>query len=114
MDNTFGIFSFLFLGCGIYALYAWAKMKKDGHINETLLLGKNYFEYNCKDREGFLKKAEPAVLVFGIISVLYGIIDLIHYYVFPIQILDVIAMIAFLCCIIWFMVYTTKLKREYF
>lgn len=114
MDNTFGIFSLLFFGCGVYAIYAWVKMKKDGHINETLLLGKNYFEYACKDKEAFIKKAQPAVLTFGIVSVVYGVIDFVHYYVTPIQILDYIAMAAFFVCIVWFMVYTTRLKREYF
>ena len=40
MEDMFGALSLLIFGCGIYGLYAYVKMKKDGHINEILLLGK--------------------------------------------------------------------------
>lgn len=114
MDSMFGAISILILGCGIYGLYAYLKMKKDGHINEVLLLGKNYTERMCKDKEAYMQKAVPAVLIFGIISTLYGAIDAIHFFVMPIQILDWIAMAVFLIMLFWFMVYTTKLRNKYF
>ena len=114
MDNVFGAFSILFLGCGIYGFYAWIKMKKTGEINETLLLGRNYSEYDCKDKAGYLTKALPAVLVFAITATLYGLIDMIHYYVTPMQTADTIAMVVFLVVIIWFMLYTSKLRKIYF
>lgn len=53
MNSMFGFVSIIVLGCGIYALYAYFMMKKNGHINETLLLGKSYSEYMCKDKETF-------------------------------------------------------------
>lgn len=114
MDSMFGAISVMFLGGGVYALYAYLKMKKDGQINEVLLLGKAYSEHQCKDKKAFLEKAMPAVLVFGIVTTLYGAVDTFHYFVKPIQVLDIIAMIAFLIVIVWFMVYTTKLKKMYF
>ncbi len=114
MNEMFGAISVLIFGCGVYCLYAYFKMKKDGHINEILLLGKGFAEYNCKDKEAYMQKAVPAVLIFGIITVLYGAIDVIHFYVTPIQMLDLIAMGVFFVALIWFMVYTTKLKNKYF
>lgn len=110
----FGAISILIFGCGIYCLYAYVKMKKDGHINDVLLLGKNFSEHNCKDKEAYMKKAVPAVLIFGIVTTLYGVIDAVHFYVTPIQTLDWIAMAVFFIVLIWFMVYTTKLKSKYF
>ena len=77
MNSVFGFIGILAVGCGIYCLYAYFNMKKDGHINETILLGKSYSEKMCKDKEAYLKKALPAVLGFGIVSILYGIVDCI-------------------------------------
>ena len=113
-DSFFGFVSIIVLGCGFYALYAYVKMKKDGHINETLLLGKNQMEYQCKDKEAFMKKSLPAVLIFGVVSTLYGVIDLIHYYVVRIKVLDMIAMIVFFVALLWFVLYTAQLRKKFF
>lgn len=114
MNDVFGFVSLIVLGCGLYTLYAFIKMKQTGEINETLLLGNAYTAKQCKDKKSFLKKALPAVLVFGIVTTAYGVIDLIHSFVTPLGIVDTIAMILFLVVIVGFLVYTTKLKKEYF
>lgn len=114
MESIFGVFSLLFLSCGLYGLYAFISMKKSGHINETLLLGRNYDENQCKDKDAFIKKSSPAVLVFALAGIGYGIIDLVHFYVKPMPLADNIAMAVFLIVIIGFMAYTSKLKKEYF
>lgn len=44
----------------------------------------------CKDKEAYLKKALPAVLGFGIVSILYGIVDCIHWYVNPMEMVDTV------------------------
>lgn len=113
-DSIFGFIGILVLFCGLYGIYAYVKMKKGGPINEALLLGKSYVEYKCKDREGFLAKALPAVLIFSITAVVYGVIDAIHCFVTPIAIADYIGMFLFLAVLVWYMVYTTKLKKEFF
>lgn len=113
-DSIFGFVSIIVLGCGIYSLYAYIKMRQDGHINETLLLGKGYMEYQCKDKEAYMKKAMPAVLLFGIVSTVYGIIDTVHYYVKPLGMADTIATVVFLIVLVGFMMYTLKLKKQYF
>ncbi|MCU6746519.1 MULTISPECIES: hypothetical protein [Lachnospiraceae] len=114
MDDFFGIISVIVFGCGIYGFYAYFQMKRDGHINETLLLGKSYTEQMCKDKESYMKKALPAVLIFAVVATIYGAIDMFHYFVQPIMLIDVIGMVAFFIMLIWFMVYTTKLKNKYF
>ena len=76
--------------------------------------GKDYTEQMCKDKEAYMQKAVPAVLVFSIVATLYGAIDMFHYFVQPIMLIDVIGMVVFLIMLVWFMVYTTKLKNKYF
>ena len=113
-ESVFGFVSIMAFGCGLYGLYAYIRMKMDGHINETLLLGKKYSEHMCRNKEEFVKKALPAVLVFGIVTTAYGVIDMIHCYVKPIQAVDSAGLVIFLGMLVWYMVYTTKLKNKYF
>ncbi len=114
MDEMFGFISIMVVGFGLYGFYAYFQMKKGGPINEALLLGRSYAEYKCKDKEQFVKKSLPAVLIFACASVIYGVIDLIHCYVQPLGILDVIGLIGFLAVLVWYLVYTSKLKKQYF
>lgn len=114
MNSVFGFIGILAVGCGIYCLYAYFNMKKDGHINETILLGKSYSEKMCKDKEAYLKKALPAVLGFGIVSILYGIVDCIHWYVNPMEMVDTVGGILFMAALVVFAVYTMQLKRNIF
>ena len=58
--------------------------------------------------------ALPAVLVFGIVATVYGVIDMIHCFVTPIPVLDYTGLAVFLGVLVWYMVYTTKLKNKYF
>ena len=109
MNSVFGFIGILAVGCGIYCLYAYFNMKKDGHINETILLGKSYSEKMCKDKEAYLKKALPAVLGFGIVSILYGIVDCIHWYVNPMEMVDTVGGILFMAALVVFAVYTMQL-----
>lgn len=114
MDQMFGFLSVIVLGCGVYSIYAYIQMKKGGPINEALLLGRSYDEFKCKDRDAFLAKALPAVLVFACASLLYGAVDFVHCYLHPMKSVDIICMILFLAVLVWFLVYTGKLKKIYF
>lgn len=118
MGNMFGMISVVMLACGLYCLYAWYQMKNGGKMNESLLLGKAYTESMCKDREAFMKKALPAVLIFGLITTLYGAVDVVNYYVLQdnpvIQMAARIAGIVFVVNLVWYIIYTTKLKKLYF
>lgn len=114
MDEMFGFVSVIVLGFGLYSFYAYIQMKKGGPISEVLLLGKSYNEYQCKDKAAFLNKALPAVLIFASACVIYGAIDFVHCYVYPMRVVDLIGMVVFLAVLVWFLVYTGKLKKMYF
>lgn len=114
MQSMWGFIGIIVFFCGIYALYAFIKLKRSGEINATLLLGKEYLYKKCKDKENYTRKAGAALLIFGIVSTVYGILDVIHCYVYQMTVVDTVGMVIFFVVLIWFAVYTTKLKRMYF
>ena len=115
MNNSmWGFIGFFVLCCGIYALYSFVIMKVKGEINASILLGKDYTYKKCKDKEAYIAKTAPALFVFGLVSVIYGVIDVIHCYVHTMTIVDTVAMIIFLIVLIWFGVYTRNLRNRYY
>ena len=118
MGNIMSFFGIIFFAAGVYSLYAWYKMTLTGEINTTLLLGKGTDPKTCKDTPGFLRKAKPVVLIFGIVATAYGAVDTVFNMVFPesgiLYIIDIILMVAFLIVLILFIVYTGKLRKEFF
>lgn len=114
MDSFNGFIAILILAFGLYTLYAYLIMKKTGKISTVLLLGKNQTEKQCKDKAAYLAKAMPVVLVLGIVTTLYGVIDVLNYFVLPIGMIDLIASVVFFAALVWFMVVTVKLKKIYF
>ena len=109
-----GFIGIFVLCCGIYALYSFVIMKVKGEINASILLGKDYTYKKCKDKEAYIAKTAPALFVFGLVSVIYGVIDVIHCYVHTMTIVDTVAMIIFLIVLIWFGVYTINLRNRYY
>lgn len=114
MNSIWGFIGIIVFAGGVYAIYSCIRMKKDGEINASILLGKDYIYKTCKDKEGYIKKAGPALMVFGFAAIIYGIIDVIHCYVYPITVVDTVGMIIFFVVLIWFAVYTARLKDTYF
>ena len=107
MENTDSIWGFIGIvvfACGIYALYSYVKMKKDGEINASILLGKEYMYKKCKNKEEYIHKVGPALLVFALVSLIYGALDIIHCYLYPMAAVDTAGMIIFystcmVCCL---------------
>ncbi len=114
MDSVWGFIGIIVFGCGIYAIYSFIKMRSTGEINVSLLLGKDYMYKKCKNKEAYIQKAGPALLLFGLAAFVYGLIDIVHCYVYPMAVVDGVGMFLFLVVLVWFAVYTTKLKKEYF
>ena len=52
--------------------------------------------------------------MFGIAALAYGALDIVHCYVYRMPAADTIGMLLFFVVLVWFAVYTTKLKKEYF
>ena len=118
MGNLMSMFGLIFFAAGVYSIYAWYKMKITGEINTTLLLGKGIDPKRCKDTPGYLKKAKPVVLIFGIVATVYGAIDTLSNLVWPdnelLYIIDIVLMVLFLAALVFFMVFTSRLRKEFF
>ncbi|MEE1086345.1 MAG: hypothetical protein U0L05_04130 [Schaedlerella sp.] len=115
MNTTvFSIISVFVTSCGIYGLYAYIRMKTGGPINKALLLGEGFPEEKCKDKEEFRARSMPALLIFSIVTILFGVCDLIHCGFKDLGFIHAIAMMVFFIVLLWFMVVTTKLKKELF
>ena len=118
MNDILGIMTVMILGCGLYCLWAWYQMKTIGEINVTLLLGKQYEPYQCKNKKEFVAKSLPAVLILGVFFTLYGVLSLAHMMWFrenPIFFwADKVMMVLSLLSLIRFAYVTSKLRKEYF
>lgn len=114
MTDLFGIFSVVIFGCGLYGIYAYLEMRRNGHINTVLLLGKGYTEQMCKNKEEYMQRALPAVLIFGVVTTVYGAVDIVNTFLVPIPVVEMVGMGIFLGVLFWFMYYTVKLKNRYF
>ncbi len=108
------IWAVVMIGCGIYGFYAYFSMKKGGPINKVLILGDGFPEEKCKDKEQMREKSLPALLLFSITTTIYGICDLVHWTVQDLGFIHTIVMAIFFIILLWFMVYTSKLKKELF
>lgn len=114
MDNYNQFLSVLVLAAGVYIVYEYVKMLKTGHISEILLLGKGTPESRCKDREAYTKRAYPAVLVLAIVTMAYGIVDFLNFFVVSMAMVDLVFLVIFLIVLFGYMIYTSKLKKKYF
>ena len=48
VNSIWGFIGIIVFACGVYAIYSYIKMKKDGEINASILLGKDYIYKKCK------------------------------------------------------------------
>lgn len=114
MNSMWGIIGIIVCACGVYSLYWFYKMKTTGEINATMLLGKEFLYKKCKNKEEYIRKVSPALLGFGLVALIYGVLDVIHCYAYPMPLVDTAGMVIFFIVLVAFAVYTTKLKRKYF
>lgn len=111
MTGWVGIVVFL---CGLYCLYAAAMMKTRGVINQTILLGKEARNKKCKDKEGFIKKMFPQLLLFGIVTTACGAADMINTYVVDIFMINTIMLGAFILEFLWFARVSMEARNKFY
>jgi len=114
MDNIGSMLAVLVLACGIYCIYACITMKKTGEINKTILSSKGMEGQQCKDTKAYIQEAIPKVQVLGISAIIYGVFDLINYYLISLGILSWIMMVLFLGVLIWVGYGLNKLRKKYY
>ena len=103
MDNIWSFLDIIFVGAGVYMLYAWFLMKKKGEIKQEVLMSKDIELKKCKDLEGYKAYIAPKMVVFGVSAVIYGGMGLVNSYVTPLpSMLYNVMMFVFLLVLIWF------------
>lgn len=108
MDSFWSIMDVIFVGAGVYMLYALILMKKTGEIKTELLLSKDVNLKKCKDLEGYKCYIAPKMLIFGLGALLYGAAGLLNTYVTPLGIFYTAALVLFLADLIWFALQSKK------
>jgi hypothetical protein len=118
MEGILGFISLIILGAGLFVLYAWYNMTFNGVISESLFLGKHHDVNKIKDKDAFIKKASPVLLLFGVATTICGVVTTLRHYVFPenelLIFLDPISNVIVFIALIGFAIYTGKLKKIYF
>ena len=73
------IFGLITLGCGIYCLLSYRKMRTTGIIPpNSMILPKDRTIEQCLDKEFFLSYMMPRLLVFSVLICLCGIFSLVN------------------------------------
>lgn len=109
MDSMWSIMDVIFVGAGLYMLYAWYLMKTKGEIKTALLMNKDVQLKKCKDLEGYKKFISPKMLIFGIACTLYGAFGLVNTYVMPLPKAVYLGIMAvFLVALVWFAAMSKK------
>ena len=104
-DSFFMIFDLISLGCGIYLLYTYIKLRMAGRLfPSSLLIPKDRSPKDCKDSAAYIRYIQPRMLMIGILITLFGAVSLVNEYLhFP----------AF-AVVVWYGVCSGKANRRYF
>lgn len=79
MDLYFNLISIV---AGVYSLYTWWKLKKEGKLFASqLLIPKDSGPEDCLDEAGYVAFIRPWLLVAGLILAVVGIVCLLDSYV---------------------------------
>ena len=76
--------------------------------------GRERRKVGARIREAYTKRAYPAVLVLAIVTMAYGIIDFLNFFVVSMAMVDLVFLVIFLIVLFGYMIYTSKLKKKYF
>ena len=82
MENSFLMFfDLIAIGCGVYMLYTWYKLKLAGRLfPNALLIPKDKSPKSCADPEGYIRYIQPRTLITGIFITVFGIINMVNEY----------------------------------
>lgn len=112
------ILNLLSFGCGLYCLYTWVRLMREGRLfPNALLLPKGTKAEDCADEAGFIARMRLPVLALGIGTTLCGAVCLVNDAVqtpilpYPWSLIPIGVVLAVL---IWYAVVSAKANREFF
>ena len=109
MDNIWSLLDIIFVGAGVYMLYAWFLLTTKGEIKQEVLMSKDINLKKCKDLEGYKAYIAPKMIVFAVGALIYGGAGLVNSYVTPLpSIVHNVLMVVFLIDLVWFALMSRK------
>lgn len=101
-NSFFSFVDIIVFGGGFYALYAAWMLKREGKINQTLMLFKDTDINACKDLQGFANYMAPKLSALGAAMIVYGGISMLDTYVLDIDTLFFVVLGIFFLVLIWY------------
>ena len=111
LTSWVGVVVFVF---GLYCFFAAYQMKAKGIINNSILLGKEYLYKTCKDKDAYIKKMFPHVLLFACATTFCGAADIVNSFVTDITVVYDVSLLLFVFDFIWFTKESRDAKRKYY
>ncbi len=110
--TTMIIFDVVITLFGGYLVYSAQKMKQTGEISSMMVakeqLGK------CRDREAFIGRVYKKEAIFGVVTMLVGLLNLLDEVFFSVPYLNIGTMLVFLVAFLWFNREFRDALSEYF
>lgn len=111
--NFILIFDVIIAGLGVYLIYSAWQMKRTGEISTVII---NSIEIaRCKDRKSFIDSIYNQTVIFGMISLVFGLLGCINDTVYPLgKLFDIGGVVVFIVAWLWFTREVRKKKEKFF
>ena len=114
--NSFDLFfNIITLGCGVYCLYVWFQLRRQGlNMPKCPLVPTDQTPSECLDPEAYVAYMLPKTLVLGIVVLLTSVLGLMTGTVLPYTMwLQLVVILLPLAVLVWFCICFTKARKEY-
>ncbi|HIS30333.1 MAG TPA: hypothetical protein IAB44_02110 [Candidatus Limivivens intestinipullorum] len=112
--DMFVLMDLLITAFGGYILYGWRVMSEKGEVKENILLTKDISMKQCNDKEGFIRFIQPKLLIFGIATIVCGLLGLVNDLTGMLGTVYIAVTVIFVVFVIWFAVTIRSALKKYF
>ena len=109
-----GIFGMITVGCGLYCFYSWYQVKTTRQINKSVFFTKDLEVKQCKDKAAYIAETLQLLAGLGVMTIIYGALDLLNTYVFDLGYGFFVVLGLFLIVLILAAFKAKKLNTKYF
>lgn len=79
-DALFALFDGIMFAVGLYCLYSWWLMRFKGEIHDNrMTIPADYSVGGCRDKNAYMRFMGPRILVFSLMCVVFGGINLLSH-----------------------------------
>lgn len=96
---------------GLYVLMSSLKMKFTGEISSFVASPEEMLR--CTNKEEFAKNASNPMICFGLLAVIYGILNILNSFFWHNKMYDLGSLIIFLAYCVAFIIWLKKARKKY-